>query len=395
MKVIVKILFLFFISAIAIYFMYNHKIIDINSLKNAFIEHKKILFFIAFLQVLNCVFMTARYFSLLKIFKINTDFHNVSAATFVSNGIGQWLPGSMAFIEVIRIGLMLGAEKYYMQDKNINLSGKNENIVSDKEQKVLIDKNLAQLSLKSKLLAISIMDRLIGIGIMLIFGIIFSLYAFFLALKNNVEVTNGLMFFVFLSLFLLSIILLLPIVSRSLFFRKIISRIERIFLGIIKFRILTLLTRKLFEEVNSLLDAIALGSRKMRSLGSPIFYSCLSVSTFTLSTYFSAKAISAYLPIYVILAVLPMISLASLIPMGLAGMGGMQLVAALLFSVFGISPHTAGSAQLLQTAVNLVAISFMGMLFARLSAKQISAILESRKNRNLLTKEKISDITDG
>ena len=61
--------------------------------------------------------MTARYFSLLRIFKINTDFHNVTAATFVSNGIGQWLPGSMAFIEVIRIGLMLGAEKFYLQKK--------------------------------------------------------------------------------------------------------------------------------------------------------------------------------------------------------------------------------------------------------------------------------------
>lgn len=394
MKVIIKILFLFVISALAIYFMYNHKILDMNSLKNAFLEHKKILFFIAFLQVLNCVFMTARYFSLLRIFKINTDFHNVTAATFVSNGIGQWLPGSMAFIEVIRIGLMLGAEKFYLQEKNNNISSKIENINADNMQKSVVGTNLAQLSLKSKLLAISILDRLIGIGMMLSFGIIFSSYAFFLAIQNKIGITNSLVFFVLLSLALLSIILLLPTLSKSLFFRKFISRIERIILGIIKFKLMVILIRKIFEELNSILDAIALGSRKMRSLWIPIFYSCLSVSTITIATYFSAKAISAYLPFHVILAVLPMISLASLVPMGLAGMGGMQLVAALLFSIFDISPLTASSAQLLQTAVNLVAISCMGLLFARLSAKQINAILKHRKNKNLLTKEKMSDITD-
>ncbi|WGL61488.1 lysylphosphatidylglycerol synthase transmembrane domain-containing protein [Pigmentibacter sp. JX0631] len=388
MKTAIKVITLFFISVLAIYFLYNNNILDLNSLKNAFYEHKKLILLIAILQVINCFLMTARYFSILKIFKVKTDFHNVTAATFVSNGLGQWLPGSMAFIEVIRIGLMLGADKYNFLNK------KEKKLEGDKEinsNSFLVEKNLNELSLKSKLLAISIMDRIIGILVMLGFGIIFLLKEI-IFMKNTIHLE--LIFYFSFSIFLFLFLVALPFISRILFIRKLITRIERILITPIKAKLIKKVLKKCFEEINSLLDAIALGSKKIASFGVPIIFSCFSVLSLVFSFYFSAKAISANLPLQVIFAVLPMLSLASLIPMGLAGMGGMQIVSVLLFSIFAVSSNTASSAQLLQTAVNLLSISCVGLFFARLSAKQIHAIIQAKKNANLLAKRNMSDITD-
>ena len=88
MKTLIKFIVLFLFSVIAIYFLLHQKIIDINALKNAFNTNKSLILLIAIIQISVCLFMTLRYFSLLKIFKIKTDFQNVLAATFVSNGIG-------------------------------------------------------------------------------------------------------------------------------------------------------------------------------------------------------------------------------------------------------------------------------------------------------------------
>lgn len=393
MKLIIKILFLFFISSLTLYFMYNNNIIDFSSLKTAFFENKSLLIFIAFLQILNCMCMTIRYFSLLKIFKIKTDFQNVTAATFVSNGVGQWLPGSMAFMEVIRIGLMIGAEKFVRSEENKNFSKLGKVPNNEALKTTMIESNLAQLSLKSKLAAVSIMDRLIGIAVMLFLGLIFLLLIFISLINSHEDIsTNFLIFFVF-SLVLFSSILLLPYISKAKLFRRFLSRIERLCLVVIKLKKVNFLIRKIFQEINSLLDAIALGSKKSKQLLLPVVFSLASFLVFVGAMYLSAKALSTPLPIHVIFAVLPFVAIASLIPMGLAGMGGMQLVAALLFSIFDISPNAASSAHLLQTAVNLVAISLMGLLFAKLSAKQIYAIINSKRNENLVHKENTSDIS--
>ena len=78
--------------------------------------------------------MTLRYHSLLKIFSIRTSLQNVTAATFVSNGIGLWMPGSLAIIEVIRISLMLGAH-YQKTDNYSDMTQiKNPNLAEFKSE---------------------------------------------------------------------------------------------------------------------------------------------------------------------------------------------------------------------------------------------------------------------
>lgn len=381
MKTLIKFIILFLFSAVAIYFLFSQKIIDINALKSSFENHKKIIILVAFIQILSCLFMTLRYFSLLKIFQIKTDFQNVLAATFVSNGVGQWMPGSMAFIEVIRIGLMIGADKNTSQKLAV-------------KKELEVKENLAELALKSKLAAVSIMDRLVGILVMLFFGLNITLFIYFKMTSENNPNSNSLLNFLILSLAFFVMIIILPLLSRSNIFRRFLTRIERITLNIFKRGFLHKLIKKLFQEVNSLFDAIVLGSRKLFLFWKPILFSIICVFLSCLGMYLCGIAVSGKIPFEAILATISIMSIASLLPIGLGGMGGMQIIAAIVFSIFQVSPQSASSAQLLQTAVNLLAVSAVGLLFARLSAKQIHAILLSRKNQRLLDSKSISNITD-
>jgi uncharacterized membrane protein YbhN (UPF0104 family) len=301
----------------------------------------------------------------------------------VSNGVGQWMPGSMSFIEVIRIGLMIGA------DKNLNQK------IEDKKE-IEVKENLAELALKSKLAAVSIIDRLIGILVMLGFGFIVSTFVYF-QISSNINMSenaNSLKGFLVLILFLFISIIMLPFLAKSKVFRKILSRFERLFLVLFKKSFLNKIIRKLFHEINSLLDAIVLGSSKLYLFWKPVIYSIICVLLSCLGLYLSSLALSSKIPFEVILATISVLSIASLLPIGIAGVGGMQIIAAIVFSLFLISPQVASSSQLLQTSVNLLAVSAVGILFARLSAKQIRAILLSRKNQQLIESKKTSDITD-
>ena len=370
MKTLIKILVLFVFSVFAIYFMYSQNIIDVNALLISFEKHKKLLILIALIQILNCLFMTFRYFSLLKLFQVKTDFQNVVSATFVSNGIGQWLPGSMAVIEVIRIGLMLGANAHSAPKFDV-------------KENVEVKENLAELTVRSKLAAVSIIDRLIGLLVMLFFGLIMTGYIY-IKMDHDGTSKNNLLSFFILSFTIFLMIILLPIFSRVQIFRRFFTRIERIFLTFFRKGFLNKLFRKLFHETNSLFDAIALGSRRTFSFWKPILFSIICVFLACMGMYLSGIAVSGSVPFEAILATISILSIASLLPLGLGGMGGMQIIAAIVFSIFQVSPQIAVSAQLLQTAVNLLAVSGVGLLFARLSAKQIRAILLSKKSENLL-----------
>jgi uncharacterized protein (TIRG00374 family) len=209
-------------------------------------------------------------------------------------------------------------------------------------------------------------------------------YIYFKTSRDGLYLSSLLGFFLMILTFFISIILL-PVFARVQILRKLFSRIERLILSFLRHGFLNKILRKLFNETNSLFDAIALGSRKLSSLWKPIFYSINCLLFACLGMYFSGLAISGNVPFQAILAAISILSLASLLPMGLGGMGGMQIIAAIVFSIFEVSSQNAVSAQLLQTGVNLLAISLMGLLFARLSASQIRAILLSKQNEDLLT----------
>ncbi|KAB8030833.1 lysylphosphatidylglycerol synthase domain-containing protein [Fluviispira multicolorata] len=370
MKSFIKIFLLLFISFALVYFMHSKNILNFQTFSYAFENNKKYLVLIAFLQILNCLFMTFRYHSLLKLFGIKANLQNVTAATYVSNGIGLWMPGSMAIIEFIRISLMLGA--------NHKLNGS----YTPKINK--LNNNLEELATKSKLAAASLFDRLIGLFVMLFFGCLMTFFVYMKSFNiNNSKSDSNLLILFLISFFLMILIIIVPYLAKSLLFRRILARIERLFLTVFRNRVINLFLKKIFAELNSVLDVISLGIRSIKSFWMPVIYSIVCLVLAVFGTYFSGIAISSNIPLEAIFATVSLLSIASLIPMGFGGVGGMQLTAVLLFSIFNISPQIASSAQLLQTTVNLLAITGVGLLFARLSAGQIRAILDARKKESV------------
>ncbi len=379
MKIIFKSSILILISCIIIYLMSKHNFLELSSLKSAFIHNKKIIYLIFLLQIFACFIMTLRYFSLLKIFKINVDLKNVTAATFVSNGLGLWMPGSMAFIEIIRIGLMMGAGHKTI----VNSTTQGENLPEctfDKcsEQNTLIIQNREQLSFRSRLTTVSLFDRLIGLWAMLFIGffiigsLILHSYNHF---RSQYEYIGMISLFI-LTLLLLVCITLLPYISKKTFLRRVFSRLERVFLIIFKHGFLNRILKKIFSEINSILDTIAIGSKSSIHFIPPLLFSFISVFIQAFSVYYSAIAISNAIPFSAILATVSILSIATLFPIGFGGIGGVQLVAAFSMSFFGVMPQSAASAQLLQTALNLFAVSFAGLFFSQLSWKQLQSVMK-------------------
>ena len=374
MKIFIKSIFLVLVSCLIIYFMARNNFLHIESLKSAFIIHRKLIFIILILQIILCFVTTLRYFSLLNLFQIKVDFKNVTAATFVSNALGLWMPGSMAFIEIIRISLMIGAEHKLHSDEAAQLYKETE----EKEKK-----NKTQLSLRSRLTTASLFDRLIGLWSMLIIGLFFIGWTLLHHLNeiihtNSYEYIGLICMFIFtLSLFIF--ITFLPYFSSKLIIRKTLNHIERFFLRLFRRSFFNRFLKKLVFEINSILDAISHGGKQFNKFLIPILYSFLCVFIQAFAIYYAAMAISSIIPFSAILATISILALATILPIGFGGVGGVQIIAAIALSFFGVSPQIAASAQLLQTAINIVAISFAGLFFLQLTSKQVKSILNLYK----------------
>lgn len=355
------------ISVLMIWIMSKNNVLDFQLLSKSFYQHPTEMAMVFVIQGLNFFFMALRYHHLLKVFSIRVGFFNNIAATMVSNSIGLWLPGSMAFIEIIRIGLMLGA------DRHKNAAAKTD----------LVQQTQQELSLRSKLTAVSVFDRLIGLFVMLFCGTIATAFVLcsesMKAHLNTLQITALWCLFVF-SFACSMLIIILPKMAQWLPFRKGFSHIERITLATCYEKFGYGFLKKVFHEINALLDAIAIGSRHLHHFFVPVFFSFICFTLISLGTYVSALALSDAIALIPIFATVSILSLASLLPIGFAGIGGIQLVAAFALSVFGVSAKSAASAQFFQNAINLLAVSFLGLFFLKLTINQVKVILKTKKS---------------
>lgn len=365
MRNLFKSIIIFMIAISIIYFLFSRNILDIKSLTTAIHHHKKIIFSIAILQIVNCFLMSLRYFKLLKIFEIPVGLLNTVSASFVGNAVGQWMPGALAFIEIIRIGLLFGSTQ---EQKKIQ-SDTQSQITS-----VYSEQHHTPVGLRSRLIIVSLFDRLIGFFAMLmaafaVTGFIFIKYM--IEEKNSFSHAYPLFFFFILSTILLFVLILLPFASKSSLLRRLLNQIEQGILFVFRNGKINIGIKKLFHELFALLNAVSTGCQKIRFFIIPIIYSGLCVLTLSLSIYLSALALDQHIPFSAILATTAIINLTGLLPISFGGLGGIQLVAIATLSIFGVSTQTAASAQFLQNSINLISISFMSLIFIKSSLMQI------------------------
>ncbi len=353
-KAIIKSLVLFALCAGFLFLMQKLELLRVSDILSAFNKRPSILVFLALVQVFAVFVMMIRYALLLKVLGIKAPLKQVSSATFVSTAVGQWAPGSLAVVEVLRVGLMIGSQ-----------STQSDSSKSASET----------VGIKARLAIASFADRLIGFLGILFVGFVFSLVLFVKTAQSGPSAVglNGVGFLLLSSGLGTCALISMPFLVRSKLLRRLEHRLR-----IHGPRSQSFLARswntflRHFETFRHNIDA---GSRHPLRLVGPLLLSMLSLLLSSLSLYLAAQAIGESLDFFQIVSAFPLIALSGLLPLGFAGIGGYQLIMATIFGLFAVSPSVVASSGVLQSAVALVVNTVIGLLFARVCSQQIKSIL--------------------
>lgn len=357
MKILLRTLLLVLLCIGFLFFMHRLGFLRTEDIVSAFETRPLTLLMIAGVQLLTAFVMMIRYSALLGVLGIAAPLRQVSSATFVSTAVGQWAPGSLAVVEVLRVGLMLGSQSATPKERGD--SGR-------------------MAGIKARLAIASFADRLIGFLGILVLGFIFSAYLFFQTVPPDGQreflkgpgillLSSGIGSFLLLTTpFLVRLGLLRNLERRW----KVHGPAAQALSG--RWRNLFL---RHFETLRHDVDA---ASRHPRRLLVPLLISMSSLLLTSLSLYLSALAIGESLSFLQIVCAYPLIALSALLPLGFAGIGGYQLIMASIFSIFAVSPALVASAGVLQSAVLLLVNTAVGLLYAHISSGQIRAIFNRR-----------------
>lgn len=319
-----------------------------SDIATAFAAHPKTIIGICALQIATATVMMLRYWRLLNLFGIETHLKQASSATFVSTALGQWFPGSLAVVEVLRVSLMFGSES-----NSRPLGGKSD------------------LGMKSRLAIVSLVDRLVGFLGILVMGFVFSGYLL-TKMSSGGESLSGVVFlFVLAALGVLALVSL-PLVVRFKAIRRLAQRWAALPGANQSFP--SKYMYKIFRHLESIRHDIEAGTRHPARLLGPVLMSMVSLLLTSTTLFMSARALSVSLDFFQIVCVFPIISVAALLPLGFAGIGGYQLVMASVFSIFAVSPSVVASAGVVQSALQLLANTLLGLLFFKVCSSQIRSV---------------------
>lgn len=361
MKIVLRSLILLLLCSSFLVIMYRFGFLRFADIISAFEKRPSTLLFVAFVQLSTAVVMLLRYRALLSFLGLSASFKQMSAATFVSNAVGQWAPGSLAVVEVLRIGLMIGSQT--SQLPTVMNRGETAGV-------------------KARLALASFADRALGFLGILLTGFVFSLFLLFFqeGRVNNPQSNAGLIFLVVTSGCGSASIIALPFLARL----KVLRHFGRSFRlhGPMAHRTLGLMWNRFLGYVETMRHNIDAGSRHPQHLVKPLFLSVISLLLTSLSLYLAASALGESLSFLQIVCAYPLISLSTLLPLGFAGIGGYQLVMASIFALFSVSPAVVASSGVLQSALLLVVNTLVGACFAGVCAGQIKAIFRAQAPSN-------------
>lgn len=314
----------------------------------------------ALAQLLTLGLSVVRLGVLLSLFGLAVPMGRVAAATIISQAIGQYFPGSMAATELIRVGLLLG-----FGDRGVNA----------------IDPDRS-----ARLMLASVLDRVLGLGAMLVFG---GLTAFAWLMPSGRTVRAPGVVFGLAALSLVGGVLLLAIPVAGRFWRGLPEA------GAWGAEGTTLLAR-LLRRLHSLFRAWVLHAdyavRAPGKLALAVVLGAATLPASCLTLWLPAVGGAAPVPFWPLVAAVPMLSLATVLPLGLAGFGSQQAIAALGLAAFGVSSSAVVTASLVQNVVALLVQSVVGAVAAAVYARELRALFRGAADRD---KDHSVGATDG
>lgn len=340
---------------VAVLALMNHYgLFDFESVMRAVATHLHVVALIVAVNAVLAYVLLLRYRMLVGFVGIDVPFSQISAANFVSNAVGQWAPGALAVIELLRMSLMLGGER---------------------AQGRALSQNASRLAVAS------LFDRFLGFFTMLLVGgiattvvIVRSVEEGRLRAYPNDAHFMGLAMLAACSFLGALAIAFLPFVARTNTVHGVFDKARVAFEGT------PFLARNL-GRVQSLLRVLGEGAGLYVRFLLPFSLSLMCMMLSCLALYLSSEAIGDPISFWAILATFPVTAIATLFPLGFGGLGGYQLVAVAIFGVFGVTPALVSSASVLQNALLLLVNTLIGVFYAHHSSKQIGAILKGNKPR--------------
>lgn len=310
---------------------------------------------LALLPVLGAV----RSYILLKKISVVTKFSYVFNAGFISQAMGQWMPGSMMVIEVIRFGLVSGMSRH--RPNTDGMSDRND--------------------LSARVGIAFLLDRVLGLGGMFVTG---ALCAVLLYAKSDplIKHSSPLIAMTAISFCAGALLLLAPFWARSRLLRKSLTGMSTD--SILRYRAGRLRSpfARALRTFRVGMNAVGESAITWRDLRIPILISFILAVLNPLTLYSAAWATGRPLPLPAIITAIPFTLLAILLPLGIAGFGGQQAMAVGAFSVFNLNPETVVAASLVQNVLALIVYTICGGIAAGIVSKKLTEIFKEWLGRN-------------
>ena len=331
------------VAVLLLWALARRELIETQTLIDAAANAPGTLALLAVLLLLPLLIGSARYHAVLQAMAKRVPIAAVLTANMVSGAVSTWLPASAGFMEVIRFGLVVRSTRG------------GPDAVS-----------------KTDLAVAGLADRLLGLVTVAVVGLIGGAY---MLLAPGLARGHGTRVIVALTL-LSAMLCALPFAAVR------VPQIERA-----ASRVPALAPFRVLQRVMAALRQV--------DLRSPAFAVALTASlgisgAAVLATFLAMRLFAPTTPLWAVAAGFPLLTLAGLLPGNVAGFGGNQVAAALVFAALALDAKAAVLASLLVSAVTLVTTSIAGMMWVPSawqhvrSSKRVAAA-EPRSQQDVFT----------
>jgi uncharacterized membrane protein YbhN (UPF0104 family) len=304
------------VAAVLLWVLARQRLIDADALVNAVAQAPGTLLFLAILLFAPLVTGAVRYQAVLRAMARQVPLSPILAANVISIAVAIWLPASAGVMEMMRFGLVVRATR-----------------------------GGAAVS-KTDLAVAGLVDRLLGLATVALVGLLGGLY---LLATAGAGLGNGPWIVVGLTL-LLTAGCALPFVAER------VPRLERAVSRPGAAALVDMLAR---------LEA-ALRQVDVRSSAFGVaFAASVAISaTSILAMHLAMRLVAPSTPLLAIAVAFPLLTVASVLPANIAGFGGNQVAAAVVFGALALDAKAAVLASLLVSMVTLVTTTVAGAFWA-------------------------------
>lgn len=347
-------------SATILVLLARSGLLRMDPLAEAWHQRRGMLWSMLLLQAGMATINVIRYRAILLACGVRARMRDAAAATLVSTGISLWLPASAAVSELLRAGLMCGAEV-------------NE-----------------RAGLPARVALASLLDRTLGLIVVFLFGAAAALGLLWHPLPG-VAHTAALRLTVALGLLGAALLAAALLALRRWALRSDGGRGPGLPLPGWTPQRLRRVGARLWQAVS----ALRRQRLRLASLAAPVLLAWLAFTLLAWIYLLAIRAVGGEAALASVAVALPYFTLAGLLPISVGGLGGQQLVTVATLSLLGSEPAAVAAAGVLNAAVVLGLHTLLAGIFAGISHGQLRVLWRRSAGRSVAARATKSETKCG